>query len=129
VFFYKRAQIFVADVWGALGGTGPAEFADIGELTMFADYRVPQLLLHLGVMQYDDALKRRVVARDEIAANSVEEVEIRAATIVAVEQLRAALAARGKPLLSIQVDWSLWQKGEDARESILPHHRTRTIFY
>jgi len=41
VFFYKRAQIFVADVYGAFGGVGLGAFADIGALTMFADYRVP----------------------------------------------------------------------------------------
>ena len=36
VFFYKRAQIFVADLWGAFHGMGLGEFADIAELTMFA---------------------------------------------------------------------------------------------
>jgi hypothetical protein len=40
VFFYKRAQIFVGDVHGALGGKGLGEFTDMEQLTMFADYRV-----------------------------------------------------------------------------------------
>jgi hypothetical protein len=40
VFFYKRAQIFVGDVHGALGGQGLGEFTDMEHLTMFADYRV-----------------------------------------------------------------------------------------
>lgn len=40
VFFYKRAQIFVGDVWGAFGGQGLGAFDDIHCLTMFADYRV-----------------------------------------------------------------------------------------
>lgn len=32
----KRAQIFVADLWAALNGTGLGEFDDVGHLTMFA---------------------------------------------------------------------------------------------
>ena len=47
IFFYKRAQIFTADVWAAYGKkTGsehPFAFGDMNELTMFADYRVPQV--------------------------------------------------------------------------------------
>lgn len=39
VWFLKRAQIFAADVWDRFGGKGHGEFTDIGELTMFADYR------------------------------------------------------------------------------------------
>ena len=39
VVFFKRAQIFVADVWNRFGGKGYGEFKDIDTLTMFADYR------------------------------------------------------------------------------------------
>jgi hypothetical protein len=40
VSFLKRAQILASDVNGCLGG---AYFTDMHELTMFADYRVPQV--------------------------------------------------------------------------------------
>jgi hypothetical protein len=36
VRFLKRAQIFVADLWAAFGGTGYGAFDDIDHLTMFA---------------------------------------------------------------------------------------------
>ena len=36
VRLYKRAQIFVADLWAAFNGTGYGEFHDIEHLTMFA---------------------------------------------------------------------------------------------
>ena len=39
VSFLKRAQIFVADLWGRFGGQGYGEFRNIEDLTMFADYR------------------------------------------------------------------------------------------
>lgn len=36
VRFLKRAQIFVADLWAAMNGTGYGAFEDIDHLTMFA---------------------------------------------------------------------------------------------
>jgi len=38
IFFYKRVQIFVGDVWGAYQGRGIGHFDDITALTMFPDY-------------------------------------------------------------------------------------------
>ena len=34
--FYKRAQIFVADLWACFEGTSFGTFADIDKITMFA---------------------------------------------------------------------------------------------
>jgi hypothetical protein len=50
-FFYKRAQIFVGDIWGAYKGTELGRFDDISKLTCFADYRIPQLLRPLGILK------------------------------------------------------------------------------
>jgi hypothetical protein len=36
LFFYKRAQIFVGDLYGAFAGQGLGHFHDINQLTMFA---------------------------------------------------------------------------------------------
>jgi hypothetical protein len=61
VFFYKRAQIFVADVFGAFKGKGLGYFHDMDQLTMFADYRVPVVLEKLGgILNLTPLLKERV---------------------------------------------------------------------
>lgn len=62
MFFYKRAQIFVADIYGAFAGQGYGHFHDIDQLTMFADYRVPVVLRLLGVLQYSQQLADKVCA-------------------------------------------------------------------
>lgn len=62
-------------------------------------------------------------------SGSPEEIEIRSFTIQAVEELRNATTELGRPLLSIQIDWLLWQRGEAERSSLPPHHRTMTVFY
>jgi hypothetical protein len=56
VFFYKRAQILVGDIFGIFGGKGLGAFQDMGQLTMFPDYRVPQILRHYKVLSYSHSL-------------------------------------------------------------------------
>jgi len=130
VFLYKRAQILAADVWAAYGrqtgGESPFAFRDMGRLTMFADYRVPQLLLPLGVLRYSEGLEARVRAGEELPAGGEEEVEIRCASVQAVERLRAVM---GGGLLSVELDWLLWQRGEEQKDALPPHHRTRSVCY
>lgn len=45
VYIYKRVQILVADLWACFEGQGYGAFYDIDKITMFADYRVPQVSL------------------------------------------------------------------------------------
>jgi hypothetical protein len=128
VCFYKRAQILCSDLYGAFAGQGPGAFADLEALTAFADYKLPQVLRELGVLNYRPELATRIDSLQELAAGSPEEVEIRASTVVAVERLRQALAARGRPLAAFELDWYLWELGQQAGWRH-PYHRTRTIFY
>ena len=65
----------------------------------------------------------------EIPFGSAQETEIRACTVVAVEMLQKELLIEGVNLLSVEVDWILWQRGEDIKDQIAPHHRTLTIYY
>lgn len=42
--------------WACFQGQGYGHFDDLDQITMFADYRVPQVLVHFGAMSYDDEL-------------------------------------------------------------------------
>ncbi len=127
--FYKRAQLLCTDLAGAFGGEGPGRFRDLHLLTAFADYKLPQVLRYFGALRYHDDLARRIDAREELPAGSPEEVEIRAATICAVEDLVARLQATGQSAAAWQVDWALWQLGQSLPPDAPPYHRTRTRFY
>jgi hypothetical protein len=120
----KRAQIVPADLHGA----GVASFPDLADLTCFPDYKLPQVLRHFGAIEYSPALARRVDGWEELRPGEPAEVEIRAATVTAVERLREALAERGRPLRSIEVDWVLWDLSQGLYP-VRPYHRTRTVFY
>ena len=148
VFFYKRAQIFVGDVWGRFGGEGLGAFGDsIGELTMFADYRVPVVLRQLGILKYSDAFASVVdEGRTLVPSGSADEIDMRACTVQAVERMKHALEARlakeielrpalgsgeaaAPAVTSVALDWFLWTQGEKRRDDSPPHHRTMTVFY
>ncbi|KYR02293.1 UPF0553 family protein [Tieghemostelium lacteum] len=129
IFFYKRAQIFVGDLWGAFKGEGLGKFNDIEKLTMFADYRVPQILESLGIMVYNEELSELVKNKKEIVVGSEMEIEIRAVTVSVVEKMRDIFNKNNVNLLALEVDWMLWGRGEAMLDRLPPHHRTRTIFY
>lgn len=133
IHFYKRAQILVGDVWFAYGKlkevTHPCCFADIRELTMFADYRIPQILRVMGILEYSLDLSSDIDSLKELEHGGKKEVEIRAQTIIAVDLFQQSLKQKGLDLFVLEVDWLLWKKGEDMKECILPHHRTLSIYY
>ena len=129
VALLKRAQIVGADLWAALGGCGLGCFLDIPALTCFADYKLPQLLRAEGVLEYAPGLQGHIELGLELEAGSVAEVEIRCATIVAVEMLRMELLRSGRRLNAVEVDWLLWHRSQSLAPSSPPHHRVRTVFY
>jgi hypothetical protein len=81
------------------------------------------------VLAYAPALAARVDAQESIPAGSDEEIEIRAATVWAVELLRRALAARGVVRPASGIDYRLWAESQHAVPDERPYHRTRTIYY
>eukprot|EP00798_Chlamydomonas_sp_ICE-L_P019267 gene19267-25904_t len=173
VFFYKRAQIFVGDVYGAFQGEGAyGALSEIEQLTMFADYRVPVVLrvmdvLHftpeladkfvfriadyrvpvalrvMEVLHITPALADKMEKRQTFCPGSEEEIELRAASVLAVELFREAIRSHfgsmasevgggglqyGLPT-SVQLDWWMWEIGENSKHEHPPHHRTLTMFY
>jgi hypothetical protein len=97
------------------------------QLTAFADYRLPQVLRHLGGLEYSSSLAEVVDAGAILPAGSAPEVEIRACTIVACELLKRHLAER----TTADIDLGLWLMGQDLRTdpTLLPHHRTPGQWY
>lgn len=129
IYFYKRAQIFAADLYGAFAGKDWGFFKDIDNLTAFADYKLPQVLRHVGVFQYSPSLEHKVDNNILLDPGSPEEIEIRANTIWAVELIRLQLKRMGRNLRAFEIDWILWNLGQQRKFKEKPYHRTVTIYY
>lgn len=163
VCFWKRAQILVAEMWAAFYPKSTStphplfpgrRGADIGQLTMFADYRVPQILHHLRILTYTPTLIRKLVAKTPFPPGSADELSLRAASIVAVERVRTEIlrlireeeggdsenVVESGVVSSVLIDFYLWdlaqkvERGEEKVEGlqtsdVVPIHRTRSIWY
>ncbi|KAI6016251.1 hypothetical protein EDC04DRAFT_2577684 [Pisolithus marmoratus] len=165
VLFWKRAQILVAETWAAfypensahphpIFPNGPA----ISTLTMFADYRVPQILHHLRILEYPDSLVHKLRARTYLTPGCREEISLRAASIVAIDRVKNEIirlrekshqkfsgdaidaGQRNEEVSSVLIDFYLWdlskkiERGEERIEGVdtadmIPIHRTRSIWY
>ena len=164
VYLWKRAQILVAEIWAAFYPPSKAEphpifpgtkGPQISHLTMFADYRVPQILHHLQIIDYPSSLLEKLRQKVPFPPGSREEISLRTASIVAVERVREAIlqiikeeggndqardASEAGTISSVLIDFYLWdlakklENGEDKIEGIettevVPIHRTRSIWY
>lgn len=130
VKFYKRAQLVPAHLWDLHRfGTIPQKINNFDQLTAFADYKVPQLLRKFKILEYTPDLANKVDNLVEISAGSDEEIEIRAATIWAIELTTQAVKQRVPSANAAKVDGIFWFKGQEKSPDDKPYHRSRTIWY
>jgi hypothetical protein len=130
VYFLKRAQILASDLhFGfALDNDPVVNFRDIMELTMFADYRVPQVLNYFGLLRYSETLIRELNENPHLASGSDFECEIRGCSIEAVERLKKYI---GENSIAVVIDYALWDYAK-ANSSLMEHipiHKTESVFY
>jgi len=90
---------------------------------------VPHVLRCEGILDYDPILAGRIDAAQPLAAGSLEEIEIRAGAVHAVELLVAAIRGQGGALAAYELDNLLWHRGQRPEIKARPRHRTRSVFY
>lgn len=127
--FFKRAQLTAADLSLAFNSQGPGRFDDIDRLTIFADNLVPHVLRADGILHYEEALAQRIDQGGLIDPGSDPEIEIRACALHAVERLCDHFIRAGHPVTARQLDYLLWNRGQQPYYKARPRHRCRTWFY
>ncbi|KZO97927.1 hypothetical protein CALVIDRAFT_479463 [Calocera viscosa TUFC12733] len=141
VQLWKRAQILVAETWAAFHPVDPSLphpiFPQgIRELTMFADYRVPQLLMHYHMLVPSASLGAKLSAKADISPGAEEEVSIRGGSILTVSLLRQEVERlRGKEsddTSDVMLDFWLWDEAKRLERlgARMPEAmRVRGVFY
>ncbi|CAO3588488.1 unnamed protein product [Absidia cylindrospora] len=133
VYILKRAQIMVADLWACFDGISYGRFDDIDTITMFADYRVPQALYHLGLLEYNTTLKTRLIQGEDLLSGSQEEIEIRGNSIWAVELVRQRIqqVMPNTHINAILIDFYIWDLAKEIQNELtaVPTHHTRSWYY
>jgi len=123
-----------ADLWACFNGQSYGGFDDIGELTMFADYRVPVTLTMLHCLQFAPKLEAHIKGRKPIASGSPWECQIRGASIWCIEMIRREIRRRHPDanVNAVLIDFYLYDAAKEMERmgaEGLPHHRTRSIWY
>lgn len=125
ISFYKLAQLVTSDILHIRELKENLNI-DCSHLVGCADYKIPQVLRVLGILEYDDELANLVDNKLEIIENSIYEVEIRANMIVAIDLIKKAL---NNKISAIDINDIIWSLGQDKSRNYQPYHLTRTLSY
>lgn len=125
--FYKHAQHFALMLYGLL----EKKVKGIENLTVLSDYKVPQIFRYWGVLVYEDKLASKVDSWEVLEKDSMEEVEIRAGTVVTGDLLHQELLKLGSDLKACELDVNLWLMSSAMQNGnrMKPHHLVKTNAY
>ena len=129
VHFLKLAQLAFWGIHRELAKDGKFYIEDMENMTAFADYIVPVALEKMGIVTYTDKLKNKIEQGVLIESDSIEEIEIRAATLFVTAQLTEEInkvKAEEEKIIIPQLDFKLWT---DFHAEQSAHHLTKTIMY
>jgi len=115
--FLKRASLFFMMLYRKMGWFKE----DMKNLHIPADYQIPKILRYLGVIKYGPQLADDVRDGVLIPAGSRQEIEIRAATIVAAQKI-----SEEANITTVQIDDYLWLNRKMTTD---PFHLTYTTDY
>ena len=119
--YLKKAQLtlmFIAGQWNESHPDQPCRL----DVTVAADYQLPKILRAMGILKYSPSMAATVDGKQLIEPETIAERAIRAATVLACEQLAEHLGCT-----VAEVDFFLWVNRNKAREA--QFHLTRTTAY
>lgn len=125
IYFYKLAQLLTSDILHVIKNKEEKK-VDYSNLVGCSDYKIPQVLQGLGILEYDEELLSLLNSKTEIAINSEFEVEIRASMIIVINHIWEKV---NKTIERIDINDFIWSKGQDKSKNYIPYHLTRTTSY
>ena len=138
--FAKRSQLFTGMVYGKFQNSKeqPISKESLKNLTAFADYRVPQTLIAMGIIEISTSLLNKISLRNELGTGSRMELDLRAATVLGADALTEAFRnIRQEDLNILHTDFLLWNTRRNREQmpsgvfvhNWLDHHLTITTDY
>lgn len=124
IYFYKLAQLLTSDILHIREYLENVK-VDYSNLIGCADYKIPQTLRALGIIEYDYELSNIVDARQELEISSKYEVEIRASQIVVIDYIKSKL----KNVNSIDINDYLFTYSKKVKNIVRPYHLCRNTNY
>ena len=125
IYFYKLAQLLTSDILHIREEKEQIK-VDYTHLVGCADYKIPQVLRGLGILNYNDELLKIVDNQIEIPVNSVYEVEIRANMITVIDMINKKLDYKYSRM---DINDYLFMQKKNKNLTLKPYHLTRNTNY
>lgn len=128
VYFFKRAILLVGDLIENVK-TIKEKVKNDNNMLGCADYKIPQVLRHLEILEYNEELTQIVDSKQQLKHDSEMEIEVRANMLYALELIKNKLHQKGIEINSTQIDNTLWLLSKNKEFKAKPYHLTKTIYY
>jgi hypothetical protein len=125
--FLKRVQVAVHAIDNVLRRRHNTGLKNIEMLTCKADYRIPQVLYNLNIIQLSDELKNKLIKDQIIEPDSREEIALRSCVIMV-----GNIVAQKMNITEVDADLLLWNLSQDMsvkEELSIPHMLVATDKY
>jgi len=124
IYFYKLAQLLTSDILHIREELEEIS-VDYSNLIGCADYKIPQTLRALDILEYNDELSYIVDNKEQIAISSEYEVEIRASQLVVINYITNKLPNTK----SIDINDYLFMYSKKVKNIVKPYHLCRNTNY
>ena len=125
VYFYKLAQLLTSDILHIREIKENIK-VNYSNLVGCADYKIPQVMRGLGILEYGEELSELIDNKKQIEENSEYEVEIRANMLIVIDKIKEKLNNNVCP---IDINDYIWGQGKNKNIELKPYHLTRSINY
>ena len=125
IYFYKRAQLLASDVLHVRKILEHVK-VDFSHLQGCADYKIPQVMRCMGILEFNNELANLVDNKIELREGSKMEVEIRANDLIVLDYMAKKL---NEKVSRMDLNDYIWLLGQDKSKMNKPYHRTLTKHY
>lgn len=124
VYFYKLAQLLTSDILHIREKLEKVK-VDYSNLIGCADYKIPQVLRALGIVEYNDELSNIIDSKQHIEISSKYEVEIRASQIVVINYINYRLTDTNR----MDINDFFFVYSKKVKDIAKPYHLCRNTNY
>jgi hypothetical protein len=124
IYFYKTAQLLTSDILHLRENLEKIK-VNYSHLVGCADYKIPQTLRALNIIEYNDELANIVDSKIEINISSKYEVEIRASQIAVISYIKEKLGN----IYAMDINDFLFMYSKKVKDVAKPYHLCRNKNY
>ncbi len=123
IYFYKLAQLLTSDILH-MRMLLENIWTDVSNLVGCADYKIPQTMRAIGILEYSNNLGKIIDSKLEIEQSSSYEVEIRASMLVVIDYISKKINA---DRIDINDFFFIYKK--IVKDIAKPYHLCRNVNY